>query len=56
MMMVCEVYVVVVGAGLGAGVVGFGLGVVVGACVAEIVKTEWSLFVYDIGMDVFINC
>lgn len=39
-MIVCEVYAVVVGAGLFAGVVVFGGGggMVVGACVAEIVR------------------
>jgi len=42
-MIVCEAYVVVVGAGgLGAGVVGLGGGMVVGGCVAEIVKTKFS--------------
>jgi len=38
-MIVCGVYGVVVGGGLCAGVVGFGGGgVVVGGCVAEIIK------------------
>jgi len=38
-MIVCEVCGVVVGDGFCAGVVGLGGGMVVGACVAEIVKT-----------------
>jgi len=52
-MIVCEVYVGVVGvvAGLGAGVVVFGGGVVVGACVAEIVRRH--LFMCEIVTDVF---
>jgi len=42
-MNIWEVYVVVVGAGgFGAGVAGFGGGMVVGGCVAEIVKTKCS--------------
>jgi len=52
-MIVCGVYGVVVGGGLCAGVVGLGGGVVVGGCVAEIMKTAWQLFMYDIVMSVF---
>lgn len=39
---VCEVYVMVVGAGGFGADVGFGGGMVVGGCVAEIVKTKFS--------------
>jgi len=47
-MMVCEVNVVVVGDGFCTGVVDFGGGMVVGGCVAEIVKTKFSWMCLEI--------